>query len=92
MFSASIAPVILASLIGAVVFFGVIFPISIMLTIFALSVAVYFLPTLIALGRQIDNVWAVFLVNLLLGWSGIVWVGALVWSVAAQPRMTYVTS
>ena len=42
---------------------------------------VYFLPTLIAFLRQHKNRLAIFLLNLLLGWTILGWVGSLVWSV-----------
>lgn len=41
----------------------------------------YFLPTLIALLRQHKNKLAIFLLNLLLGWTVLGWVVSLVWSV-----------
>ena len=44
--------------------------------------AVYFLPSIIAGAREHKNKFAIFLLNLLLGWTVIGWVGALVWSVA----------
>ena len=46
------------------------------------SVLLYFLPTLIA--RDKPDVMAVFLVNLLLGWTVIGWFVALVWACAAE--------
>jgi len=42
---------------------------------------VYFLPTLIAFIRQHKNKLAIFLLNLLLGWTVLGWVISLVWSV-----------
>ncbi len=41
----------------------------------------YFLPSLIAFLRQHKNKLAVFLLNLLLGWTVLGWVASLVWSV-----------
>jgi len=41
----------------------------------------YFLPTLIAFLRQHKNKLAIFLLNLLLGWTILGWVVSLVWSV-----------
>jgi len=43
--------------------------------------AIYFLPTLIAFLRQHKNSLAIFLLNLLLGWTVLGWVVSLVWSV-----------
>ena len=42
---------------------------------------IYFLPTLIAFLRQHKNRLAIFLLNLLLGWTVLGWVVSLVWSV-----------
>lgn len=42
----------------------------------------YLLPSLISFLRRNINYPAIFLLNLLLGWTGIGWVVALVWSVA----------
>jgi hypothetical protein len=48
---------------------------------FIISLAVYFLPTIIAAVRKKRNVLAIFLLNLFLGWTFIGWVVALVWAV-----------
>ena len=48
---------------------------------FFLFLAVYFLPTIIALARSHHNAVAILLLNLFLGWTGIGWILALVWSV-----------
>jgi len=41
----------------------------------------YFLPSLIAFLRQHKNKLAIFLLNLILGWTVLGWVVSLVWSV-----------
>ncbi|BDW99457.1 superinfection immunity protein [Maricaulis maris] len=46
----------------------------------------YFIPTLIALLRGHDNTFAIFLTNLLLGWTMIGWIVALIWSFTAIRR------
>jgi hypothetical protein len=51
------------------------------LLLIALIFAFYFMPTLIALLRQHKNKLAIFLLNLLLGWTVLGWVVSLVWSV-----------
>lgn len=43
-----------------------------------------FLPTIIALARRHRNALAIFLVNLLTGWTLIGWIVALVWSVLSD--------
>jgi hypothetical protein len=48
---------------------------------FIISLAVYFLPTIIAAVRHHRNTLAIFLINFFLGWTFIGWIGALVWSV-----------
>lgn len=44
-------------------------------------VVLYFLPSLVAFLRQHKNKLAIFLLNLLLGWTILGWVVSLVWSV-----------
>lgn len=46
-------------------------------------VAVYFIPTWISSARKHHQANAIFLVNLLLGWTVIGWVAALIWSASA---------
>jgi len=58
-------------------FFGSIFGIVVLV----FSIALYFLPTIIAVLRHHRNALAVFLVNLFFGWTGIGWIIALIWSV-----------
>ena len=50
------------------------------IVLFILSLAFYFLPTIIALLRGHRNALAIFLLNFFLGWTFIGWVVALVWS------------
>lgn len=54
--------------------------------ILLISALMYFLPTVIALARSHHNGFAIFLTNLLLGWTLIGWVIALIWSVTASER------
>lgn len=42
--------------------------------------ALYFLPCIVALGRDSDSKLQIFLVNLLVGWTFLGWVIALVWA------------
>ena len=49
--------------------------------LFILSLAFYFLPTIIALARGHKNALAIALLNLFLGWTFIGWVVSLVWAV-----------
>lgn len=54
--------------------------------ILALLVLFHFLPTLIALLRGHHNGFAIFLTNLLLGWTVIGWIIAFIWSCTASER------
>jgi hypothetical protein len=47
-----------------------------------------FLPTIIAFARRHHNRYAIFVLNLLLGWTVVGWVVALVWSLTAVWRKT----
>ena len=46
-----------------------------------LCVVIYFLPLLIATAREHKNRIAILLLNLFLGWTGLGWLGALIWAV-----------
>jgi Superinfection immunity protein len=59
---------------------------------------VYFLPALVARERTHHQVLAIFMLNLLLGWTLLGWVGALIWActkpaetshMVAPPRHAY---
>ena len=54
-------------------FFGIIW--------FLISLAIYFLPTIIAVLKNRTNTLAIGLLNFFLGWTFIGWVVALVWAV-----------
>ena len=58
----------------------VVINIAILLVLLAIGLAIYFLPAIIARSRDHDNKTAIFVLNLLLGWSVIGWVGAMVWA------------
>lgn len=47
--------------------------------------ALYMLPGLIAAARRHRNAGAIFALNLLLGWSVLGWIIALVWSISYSP-------
>jgi len=51
----------------------------------------YFVPSIIAFVRHHHNQWAIFALNLLLGWTVLGWIGAFVWSLTRpQPEPTVV--
>lgn len=45
-----------------------------------LALLLYFLPVIVALARQHQQILAIFVLTLLAGWSGWGWVAALVWA------------
>lgn len=51
-----------------------------------LGLMFYFIPTMIASLRVSSKYWTVFWFNLLLGWTGIGWILAIVIAVFSQPR------
>lgn len=53
------------------------------LFLIVVGILFYFLPSVIAFGKGHKNKWAIFLLDLFLGWSFIGWVVALVWSFSA---------
>lgn len=55
-------------------------------TMAALIAALYFVPAITARLRKHHNALAIFWTNLLLGWTVIGWVVALIWSCTNQPR------
>lgn len=52
--------------------------------------SMYFLPTLIADHRKSQSIWGIFLLNLLMGWTLIGWIFALVWSVSGKSNSSLV--
>jgi MYXO-CTERM domain-containing protein len=58
------------------------------LVLVALAFFLYFLPAFV--GRRKQNFGAIFVLNLLLGWTLIGWVVALVWAVAKETASTQV--
>lgn len=74
---------------GAAMGFALIFIIA---GLGCLSLALYFLPSGIAVYLNHNNALAIFFLNLLLGWSVAGWVVALVWAFAKEPRRDYYPS
>jgi len=56
------------------------------LLLVAIIIAPYFLPTLIAAFRSHHQTVAIFATNLLLGWTVLGWIAALIWSLTAVQR------
>lgn len=60
----------------------------ILIAIAAIFLFLYFLPLLIAVGRDHQNSFEIFMLTLFTGWTLIGWIAALVWSLTAvQPRI-----
>lgn len=56
---------------------------------FAIAIMVlYFIPTFNALCARHPQSMAIALLNIFAGWSGVGWIGALVWSAVRQPRQS----
>lgn len=49
-----------------------------------LVLILYFLPTIIAYQRDHDSLLSIFFVNLLLGWTVLVWLAAVIWASAGS--------
>jgi hypothetical protein len=56
------------------------------LIIIGITLAGYFFPSIIAVTRGHHNALAIFLLNLFLGWTGLGWLGALIWAATAVMR------
>jgi type VI protein secretion system component VasK len=54
-----------------------------MILFIAIAVIVYFIPNWIAIARKHHNGNAIFVTNLLLGWTALGWIAALIWSLTA---------
>ncbi|HEX3660500.1 MAG TPA: superinfection immunity protein [Acidobacteriaceae bacterium] len=54
-----------------------------------IGVGLYFLPSLIAMARRTHNATGIFVLNLLLGWTVIGWVVALLMAIFSAPRYPY---
>jgi hypothetical protein len=50
------------------------------------AIACYFIPTIVALTREIPNAGSVVVINFFLGWTFIGWVVALAMAVAGRSR------
>ncbi len=58
----------------------------------ALLLVPYFLPTIIAVMRGKSNAGGVFVLNFLLGWTVIGWVGSLIWALSSDNRSTVIVN
>jgi len=78
--------VVLAVAVGALVLIAVLGKVGAIPggSVYAVILALYFLPAMIASNRGHRNSGPIFVVNLFLGWTLIGWVGCLAWGLAHQ--------
>jgi hypothetical protein len=50
-----------------------------------LLAGLFFLPTIIAARKEHPNRIGIFVLNLLMGWTGLEWIVALIWALFAPP-------
>ena len=50
------------------------------------SLAVYFVPTIIAILRRVRNIVGIIILNIFAGWTFVGWIIALVWSIRDEPQ------
>jgi Superinfection immunity protein len=56
----------------------------------AVTLAIYLLPTIVGYFRKVEGLPYIFLLNLLLGWSGIMWFICLAWAFLGPQWHTYI--
>jgi len=62
------------------------------IVILVMCIPFYFIPTFIAFIRKKSNPGVIFALNLLLGWTLIGWIGALVWALLNEKDNRQITS
>ena len=45
-----------------------------------IGIIIHFVPTIIAFNRKAASRWVIFLVNLFVGWTVVVWLVTLIWA------------
>jgi len=60
-----------------------------MIPLILIGIALYFLPSIIALARHKSQTLAIFLLNLFAGWTVIGWIGALIWAAIKEKAEEY---
>lgn len=54
-----------------------------------IGVGLYFLPSIVAAARRTHNVTGIFVLNLLLGWTVVFWIIAMIMAVCSAPEYWY---
>ena len=54
-----------------------------------IGVGLYFLPSLVAVARRTHNVSGIFILNLLLGWTVVFWIIAMIMAICSAPEYCY---
>jgi hypothetical protein len=49
-------------------------------------VAIWLLPAIVAFARGHRHPWVILLLNLFFAWTGIVWLGTLIWALVGRPH------
>jgi hypothetical protein len=57
-----------------------------MICAFIIIIFIYFVPTFIASSRKLQDFNWVFFLNLFLGWTGILWLGLLIWAALGKTK------
>ena len=52
-----------------------------------IGIVIYFIPSIIAFRRDAASRWVIFLVNIFLGWTLLIWIITLIW--ACEGRKKY---
>jgi len=48
---------------------------------------IHFLPSFIAFSRRAKNAFLILVLNILFGWTGIIWIVLLLWALKDEPEM-----
>ena len=74
------------SILGIPIVLFLLEPIEIFLLVIV-SIVVYFIPTVVAIYRNVKNLVPIALLNLLLGFTYVFWVGALIWAIMDKQKV-----
>jgi hypothetical protein len=78
-----IGVMILLNVLGLIIPMGLLYSV-VAIIVLILLLGLYFLPVIVAFIKEKKNAWAIFALNLCLGWTLIGWVIALVWALTYE--------